>query len=239
MDNAETNRIKGIPLEFVQEEIDKAFVLGFKNTTAQNLLLIKYKLIEMANEEPSSSIIIYWLVYCIEHLAIIYGILKESDKEEREIKEGVTLLENIPDKNSEDLALLALMGGYSVKYANVFKISKLIEKYKAYANEALMLDKDNIRAYLALGVFDFNTPLAYGGGKVLEEKLNIAISLKDESSSYAPYSPKWGKNMAYIYLIRYYMKCENKDMTNKYFDEALNLYPNDRILTELKKEFKR
>ena len=163
----------------------------------------------------------------------------EKSKEEREIKEGVNLLENIQDKNSEDFALLALMGGYSIKYTNVFKISKLIEKYKEYANKALMLDKDNIRAYLALGVFDFNTPLAYGGGKVLEINLNIAISLKDESSSYVPYSPKWGKNMSYIYLIRYYMKCENKDMINKYFDEALNLYPNDRILIELKKEFKR
>ncbi len=96
-----------------------------------------------------------------------------------------------------------------------------------------------MRAYLALGVLDFNTLETFGGGKVLEENLNMAISLSSKSSSYSPFGPKWGKNMAYTYLIRYYLRKGNQVQTNLYFEEAISLFPSDRLLIELKKEIKK
>lgn len=230
--------IKGLGLENIQELIDSAFVSCYKNSQTENLQVIKYKLIEMANANPMP-VIIYWLVYSMQHLAILYGINKESDKEGKEITESVNLLEGIEEKNSEDYALLALMGGYSAKYTSVFRIAKLIDKCKGYANTALELDSNNLRAHLALGIFDFNTLETFGGGKVLEENLNYAISLDCKSSCYSPYGPKWGKNMAYCYLIRYYLRKENNAQANFYFDEAISLFPTDRILMELKKELKK
>jgi len=230
--------IKGLELDNIQELIDSTFAICCKDSQTESLQVIKYKLIEMANAN-SMPVIIYWLVYSMQHLAILYGVNKESDKENKEIIESVNLLENIEEKNSEDYALLALMGGYSAKYTSVFKIAKLIDKCKGYANTALELDNNNLRAHLALGVFDFNTLETFGGGKVLEENLNNAISLSCESSCYLPYGPKWGKNMAYCYLIRYFLRKENNVQANLYFEEAISLFPTDRVLMELKKELKR
>ncbi len=94
------------------------------------------------------------------------------------------------------------------------------------------MDPQNLRAYLALGIRDYYTPVVYGGKNRFEELFLKAISLQDNYSE-NPNDPSWGKNDAYYYLLDYY--CRNDmEKARLLFAEALKLFPYDNRILQFK-----
>jgi tetratricopeptide (TPR) repeat protein len=103
---------------------------------------------------------------------------------------------------------------------------------KKYAQTAIDMDPQNLRAYLAMGIRDYYTPAVYGGKTRFEELFLKAISLQDTYSD-NPNDPTWGKNDAYYYLLDYYCS-KNMEKARLLFDEALKLYPDDPRILQFK-----
>ncbi len=219
----------------IEQRIDTALINCIRSLNAKELLLIKYELIEDLNKEYSDEKV-YWMAYCSENLAILYAQINEIEKEEREIKEGVKLLESVENKDSEHLSLLGMMDGYAIKFCSPIRIPKHIEKCKNYAKEALQLFDKNPRAYLTVGIFDFYTHESYGGGNQTESYLKNAIEYIDEHDPESCIKPLWGLNLAYEFLVKYLMKNNNREQADLYWDKAITLFPNDRKILNLKKQ---
>ena len=157
---------------------------------------------------------------------------KDNKSSEKILDEGIKQLNNVNPKNSEHLALLALMESFSIQYASGMEIPFISKRVKQNAEKALQLDSLNLRAYYVLGSSDFYTPEQYGGGKKAEGYLLKAIKLNDQSVS-NPYLPTWGKNNAYEMLIRLYINHKQFTEAKKYYQEAIALYPDDYMINKL------
>lgn len=173
----------------------------------------------------------YWEAFAIYTLHIQ---IKDTDKKKAEelVDQGIKLLEEIKNKNSEHYALLALFQGLELNYASSVTVPFKAATNESTARKAIKLDANNLRAYFALALKDYYTPKMFGGGKIVEENLTKAISLNDKSDE-NPYAPDWGKPDAYRYLIRFYKKNEQLDKAKKLMEEALSKYPNDKGLITL------
>ena len=170
----------------------------------------------------------YWEAFAIYTLHVQ---IKEIDKKKAEeiVDQGIKLLEEIKNKNSEHYALLALFQGLELNYASSVTIPFKAATNESTARKAIKLDPNNLRAYFALAIKDYYTPKMFGGGKIVEENLLKAISLSDKSDE-NPYAPDWGKPDAYRYLARFYKKNEQLDKAKKTIDEGLAKYPEDKGL---------
>jgi hypothetical protein len=225
--------MQSFSIDKIEQTINEALISCINKKNANDLLILKYQMIEILNNQPTNELK-YWLAYNCENIAIFHGLFNEKEKEEREIKEGIKLLEEIQNKTSEHFALLSMMDGYAVKFTSPLRIAKHIEKCKVYAKQALELHPKNPRAYLSLGIFDYYTHETYGASNA-EENLKKTIEFKDEIEENNSLSPKWGINIGYEFLIKFYLKTKNKELINKYMTEALLIFPEDKNLNELKK----
>lgn len=226
------------PIQILQEveaKISDAFLSGIRDSNANELLIIKYELIEALNKEYSNEII-YWMAYCSKYLAILYSQINEVEKEEKELKEGIKLLDSVENKDSEYLALLGIMDGYIIKFCPPIRIPKHIEKCKKHTKEALLLFEKNPRAHLAAGIFDFYSHISYGGGKITEISLKNAIEYITEYDPKSCVRPKWGLSTAYEFLVKYFIKNKNQEQADLYWNKAINIFPNDRNIKILKKQ---
>jgi tetratricopeptide (TPR) repeat protein len=189
------------------------------------------KSMEELKKSHSNPYINYWEAYAIYTLHIQ---VKDGDnkKAEQLVDQGIKLLEEIKNKNSEHYALLALFQGLELNYASSLTIPFKAATNESTARKAIKLDPNNLRAYFALALKDYYTPKMFGGGKIVEENLTKAISLNDRSDE-NPYAPDWGKPDAYRYLIKFYKKNEQPDKARKLMEEAVLKYPNDKGLIAL------
>jgi tetratricopeptide (TPR) repeat protein len=106
------------------------------------------------------------------------------------------------------------------------------------AKKAIELNPKNIRAYLALGIYDYYTPKMYGGMKITEENLKKAVALTEKIDP-NPFAPDWGKADAYLYLVKFYNYEKKFDDAKKYLDEGLKLFPNFELLKKMKVKFEK
>lgn len=221
-------------LNNIQQKVMDAFVQAKISQSDKNLVSLEQGLLKQ-NINNKNSIIIYWYSYTCYYHSILLMIEKDNKSSEKILDEGIEQLNNVTHKNSEHLALLALMESFSIQYASGIEVPFISKRVKQNAEKALQLDSINLRAYYVLGSNDFYTPEQYGGGKKAEGYLLKAIKLNDQSVT-NPYLPSWGKNTAYEMLIRLYINHKQFTEAKKYYQEAIALFPDDYMINKLANE---
>lgn len=174
----------------------------------------------------------YWQAYVNYRLTYAYG--KDRKSADKAADKGVSLLEGIKTKSSEHYALLSLLQGVLLESASPVTVAFKATSVASSARKAIELDSNNLRAYLAMAVYDFYTPKLYGGGKLVEENLKKAIALSTKSDANA-YAPDWGQPTAYWYLAKFYQNDNKLDLAKQYATAGMSKYPMSRSLQELSK----
>ena len=215
----------------IENKINNSLTQCFVSGSDEKLIDLSVKLNNLSTEKKQGQIISYWRAYLNYYLAIYYISKKKNELSEKSIENGIKMLKNINNKNSEDLALLALMQSFSIQFKRneAMFISKNISEN---ANNSVKLNSSNLRGYYVLASQDFYTPEEYGGGQKVEEYLHKAISLPIQKVP-NKYLPSWGKEESYELLVRYYIKKERWEEAKKYFKEGLALFPQSYQLKQL------
>ncbi len=189
-----------------------------------------------ANRHPWAS---YWYSYAVFKRSVALALGDENSI--KEAKNGAALsidvLRKIPDKNSEEYALLAYVKGFTlqwVKGISIFKESKRAEKW---ANEAVILDPRNPRAYYVYGNHDYHVPRIAGGGRKARELLVKAIELFQNAVPH-PIVPSWGMAETYAALAKVYIKEKDFEKSKKILSEGLSKFPDHRDLMTLSRDMK-
>lgn len=221
-------------LNNIQQKILNAFANGKISKSDKDLNILEQSLLAL-NSNKKNSIITYWYSYTCYYHSILFLIENEKKKSERILDEGIKQLDDVSLKNSEHLALLALMESFSIQYALGIEVPFISKRVKQNAGKALQLDSLNLRAYFVLGSNDFYTPEQYGGGKKAEGYLLKTIKLQDQSVI-NPFLPSWGKSSAYEMLIRLYIKHNLYPEAKTYYQEAIAQFPDDYMINKLANE---
>ena len=198
-------------------------------TPTDSLQLLTKDLDQLRAEKPNPYLN-YWGALAQYHL--YFRADKDKARAEEALTKGIELLEAIPTKNAEHYALLSLLQGLNLEFANFLTIAFKAKTVKENAEKALALAPDNLRAHYARGINDHYTPKQYGGGKVAATHFLKAISLPDKPDP-NPYAPDWGKADAYSYLVLSYKAAGKTELARQYATEGLSKYPNHARLRGL------
>lgn len=213
----------GDVLKNIQSKVYNAFVGSITGRDLKPIETVHKQLKEAYSKSPNN-LLLYWKGYLFYYKAIYHIRLKEEDKSEQAVTEGIDILQNIERKNSEDFALLALLKSFSQQFHSGFQAGKVSADIERNVKHALELDPDNLRAHYVYASNDFYTPKKYGGGLQAEKHLLKAISLPAQKIS-NPYLPSWGKEEAYTMLIQLYINEENFESAKKYYKKGMEKYP--------------
>jgi len=215
----------------IQDRTYQSFVQSFMKQSGDPLHEIIQEL-ALRDKEKNQKLIRYWLSYAQYYESIYY--LKANEKEEgkRVCMESLNRLEKMKGKNSEDYALLAMVQSFAIQFSSPMKAAFTSSKVKKYAEKALSIDQENLRAYYVLASNDYYTPEQYGGGKKAEEYLTKAIELPAQKIP-NPYLPSWGKAEAYQMLVSHLIKKERWDEAKAHYQKGISLFPEDYQLTQL------
>ena len=196
-----------------------------------SLLMLESELGKVRTATPNAYLS-YWQAYVNYRLSYAYG--KDRKSADKAADKGVSLLEGIKTKSSEHYSLLSLLQGILLETASPVTVAFKATTVGSSARKSIELDANNLRAYLALAVYDFYTPKLYGGGKLVEENLKKAIALSPKSDANA-YAPDWGQATAYRYLAKFYQNDNKLDLAKQYAMAGMSKYPMNRGLQELSK----
>ena len=210
----------------IQVEIIRAFEVSIAAGNTTLLESIKNRL-----KSNDSQMAVYWSSYAKFYESLYYLKNQDEKRAKKIINSAISMLEKVPDKNSEIYALLAYLQNFSIQFSGGFSAAFTSGKVKNNAEAALKLDSLNLRAWYVLALNDYYTPAAYGGGKKCENYLLKTVSLNPKSSPYN-YMPSWGKNDAYALLIGYYIKNEKFSKAKENLKIALSLYPDDKMIKQ-------
>lgn len=223
--------LDSLRLDDIQTKINDAFVQSVMMKKADGLVSLKSDL-DKLEKTHNNPLVKYWQGYLQYYYAIYHIQANNKPDSEKEILAGVDILDNIKNKNSEDLALMALLQSFSIQFKSGIEAGALSSKVKANIKKAIKLDDQNLRAYYVAGSNDYYTPEKYGGGTEVESYLLKAITLPDQKIK-SIYLPSWGKDSAYEMLIKWYIKKENWAKAKQYFQEANALYPQNYPISQL------
>ena len=218
--------------EGLQEKIEKAFLYCIENESEDALEKIAETLTLTFDENDTVSTR-YWLSYTRYHQALLAAEINQKKKQaESYIDAAISLLK--PSlKDSESLALLSIQTGYSIRFKSYFAMMGLGQDSHNYAETALSLDSNNLRAYYALAINNFYTPKVFGGGTQVEVNLKQALAMSENSME--ENQPTWGKDSVYVLLVNHYIKEEKDSLAKKYLAEGLALFPKNKQLKNLTK----
>lgn len=204
------------------------------NTSKDSLMLFIQTMDKMTSEKPNPYTN-YWNAYAKYLLYFEFNLKNEEEnrKAEQTLEDAMKLIEKIPNKSSEHYALLSLLGGLQLNFTSTLMLPFRASNVGKNAEKAIELNPTNMRAYLALGIYDYYTPKMYGGMKVTEKNLKKALSLPDKSDP-NPFAPDWGRADAYLYLVKYYKYEKKITDAKKYLEDGLKLYPNFELLQKMK-----
>ena len=217
----------------IEDKVYGAFIASFSQQKVEPLVEIIGQLEEVRPQ--AAQICDYWLGYAYYYKSIFFIKYAKKEESEKAIKAGIDLLDKKKKKNSEDLALLALLQSFSTQFEKGMATGIVSNKAKKNATKAIELDESNMRAHYVAGSLDYYTPEQFGGGKKVEEHLRKAIELPSQKNK-NPILPSWGKEEAYVLLIQYFIDKEQKDKAVPVYKEAIELFPESYQLGSLAKK---
>jgi hypothetical protein len=172
----------------------------------------------------------YWEAYAQYHLALRAG--KDRAAAAAALAKGLELLEGVPTKTAEHYALLSLLQGLNLEFANFLTVAFKAGAVRENAEKALALAPDNLRAHYARGICDYYTPKQYGGGKLAAEQFQRALVAPDRADP-NPYAPTWGRADTYWYLAKTYQAAGQLELAHRYAAEGFAAYPTHARLRAL------
>ncbi|MEL6639032.1 MAG: hypothetical protein AAFW73_04905 [Bacteroidota bacterium] len=228
----ETSRIPNSDslLVGIEDKIYQTFVRCIIDQDATALQSLSERLESTYAERPQN-LVRYWSAY-LQYYWAIYHLKSEDEKAaNRHLQRGIDWLDELPRKNAEDYALLAMMQGFAIRFstAKTIQLSRAAKKNVGYA---LAIDSTNLRAHYVMASNDYYTPAIYGGGKIVERHLQRAVALPDQKVENA-FLPSWGKELAYELLVRWYIKGERWAEAKATFQQAQGLFPDSYPLNQL------
>lgn len=218
----------------IQEKIYNSFLSTFNDGNVDKLVNIEKSLDGL---KQKNQIVTYWIAYGKYYESLYY--LKTSDKKKAmsKLNDAIQTLDNVKDKNSESLALLAYLHSFSIQYLGGSSAASMANKVKSNAQLALQSDSTNLRAWYVLASNDYYTPVAFGGGQKCEKYLLKAVSL-DEQTIPNTYMPSWGKVEAYSLLIDFYYNKEDYKKAKEILSQALAFYPTNYMINQYVEKLK-
>ncbi|TWV11312.1 hypothetical protein FQ707_10925 [Bacteroidaceae bacterium HV4-6-C5C] len=218
----------------IQKKVYNSFLSAFKDGNADKLVNIEKSLDGL---KQKSQIITYWKAYGKYYESLYY--LKTSDKKKAmsKLNDAIKTLDNVKDKNSESLALLAYLQSFSIQYLGGPSAALMANKVKSNAQLALQLDSANLRAWYVLASNDYYTPVAFGGGKKCEKYLLKALSLNEQTIPNT-YMPSWGKAEAYSLLVDFYYNKADYKKAKKILSQALASYSTNYMINQYVEKLK-
>ena len=221
-------------LNNIQEKISQAANEAFidKNTYSLDKIENQLKSADLEDENLKN----YWIGYVNYYKTIVGLKIGDEDLCRQASHKGITVLEQNKVTTSEDYALLALLKGLSFSFSSGMKAPVISSEAQEYIKKGLEADSTNFRVHYAQARLDFYMPKEYGGGKKAEKHLLKAVELQERNID-NPRMPRWGKEEVYDLLIRYYLREEQKDSAQKYFDEAKRLFPNSYVVSSHQQNF--
>ncbi len=217
-------------LDNAQKKIYDSFINSIVSKTASPLEELQGSLEELY-QQHQLNIIQYWRGYLQYYLAIYHLKSGAKNASEKEVDKGITLIDGMKRKNSEDYALLAHLESFSTQFKGI-KAATIAGKIQRHGKLAISMDSTNLRGYYVLGSSDFYTPKKFGGGKMVEKHLTKAIQLPAQTVENG-FLPSWGKEESYELLIKYYIREEKWEEAVKYYQEGIALFPNNYQLSSL------
>lgn len=214
-----------------EKQVMSAFVQAQMTESGADLEALGAQFLE-AYKAKDNKLAAYWYAYNCYYKCIYHMMAEEKAEAKKTIKSGIAILADLPDKNSEDYALLASMQSLSIPLYASFQAIFISGKVSKNGEKALAMDPNNLRAHLVLGTSDYYTPTQYGGGKKVEDYLLKAIKLPAQTQP-NPYLPAWGKNTAYETLIRFYLREGRKEDAKGMFKAAKKEFPEDYQISSL------
>ena len=218
----------------IQEKIYNSFLSSFDDGNTDKLLNIEKALDSL---KPKNQIVTYWKAYGQYYESLYY--LKTSDKKKAmsKLNDAIKILDNVKNKNSESLALMAYLQSFSIQYLGGPSAALMANKVKRNAQLALQSDSTNLREWYVLASNDYYTPVAFGGGKRCEKYLLKAVSLNEQTIPNT-YMPSWGKAEAYSLLINYYYNKEDYKKAKEILLQALTSYPTNYMINQYVEKLK-
>lgn len=179
--------------------------------------------------QPANNIVNYWQAYVYFMISTKYLEISQYNKSKQFCDEAIKILKGVKGDDSEILALLAYMQGFSISFVKGMEAGIISKEANKNSKSAIKLSHQNPRAYYVAGMLDYYTPKEYGGQMACEEYLKKAISLIEPNRN-NPYLPTWGKEDAYIILISYYKSLKLDDKAKELYNEAIRLFPESKAL---------
>ncbi len=223
--------LNALGLQNIQKKINQNFVQSLIAKKPGLLYELDSSLMRLGNKYQNP-LIDYWRGYLQYYLAIYYLDSGEDHLSEKTINEGIKHLETIKKKNSEDLALLALLQSFSIQFKMGMEAGAISGLVKKNIKRALMLDSENLRAHFVGGSIDYYTPKQFGGGQNAESYLLKAVELPSQKIK-NDYLPSWGKEEAYELLIKMYIQEKDFDKAKKYFRIGIEEFPKSYLINQL------
>ncbi len=182
----------------MQARVDMAMGKAFLEKSTKPLDRIREEIIRSGLPALTD----YWPSY-VDFCKAIYQLKSgQTDEASAELTNTITRLEATKRKDAEQLALLAVLQGFSIKFAKPKEQMALAEKMERNAKAAVEKDENCPRGWYALALYDMHSPKAQGGGQKVEEYCDKALAC--ESPSKPQYEPTWGDIYIYYLLAEYY-----------------------------------
>jgi len=218
-------------LHGIQDKIERSFVQSLARSRATPLEKLSEDLAKAQIEKPQR-LLSYWQSYLDFYHAIYHMESDESELAEQRCMEAIQRLDNMKNKNSEDYALLGMLTSFSISFKPGIKAPFIGARGEKYVSIALELDPQNPRAHYVKGNGSYYKPKQFGGGKHVESSLKRALSLPAQRQP-NPYLPSWGHEEAYETLIKWYIREEQYKQAQKWFDKAVQDYPDSYTINRL------
>jgi hypothetical protein len=170
------------------------------------------------------------------YLSIVFALKSNFISFKKIIDKSINNLEEKEKKTSEDLALLSILYGNTLKNKSILNQNiKIITKAKFFAEKAKSMNKYNIRAYYALALVNMYSASASSKYKdsqdILVDAIEIYKSKLDSESEV-----KWGADWCYALMIT--IQAINKDnkLHQVYYNEAISFFPNSEYIKNANKK---
>lgn len=221
-------------LDSIQDHIDQAMNLSFAVKQNKMEPILKRLTAAASSASDPEGWIPYWQAYGHYQEAIFYMAMEQNDIAEDKNEQAMNILEEVKKPHSEHHVLLGSTYSLAISFSTIQAVILSAKASKEY-EKALKLNSDNMRAHLAIGRSDYYKPAMWGGGKKVESSMLKALSLPVKLME-SPYAPSWGKDQAYVYLIRYYVREDRMADAKLYSQRALKDFPRNYELKKLSEE---
>jgi len=217
-----------------QAEAERALQQGVNHGRLDEILAARASFQTLANLEPRSAILFYWIGLADWRAAGLMTNSKDSgqkDAARRQCDAGLAAVGHaltLDPQSAEALALEAGLLGLSTRFHSAADLMSLGAKMEADLDRARGIAPSNPHVHLFDGIDTFHKPAFVGGGaKPAQAKLARAIECFAAQDSTAP-GPRWGVDDAFAWAGRAALALADTAGARRCYARALELNPDNR-----------